>query len=330
MRGLVLALALLATGCGTGWASSANDFGAYRATRVAPTLEGRLAAAQRYLADRPDGTFRPEVLAWFIRAEEAFYASKKGSRTGFAAYLEALPTGPHSDEAARRVAELDSISRESQIDRLAAEVEARVAGPGAAARTRFRKELDAWLARFLDRGVFGVPMSAAKADLVIPFSLSLPSPRCVLLDPGDPAAARAARRCAKLIELPYEVEGPGGHEPREATLEVTVLEDAFGAPLEVTLGGPELFLRLEETYRIRPAGSDDRAAAGARAAAFVRRAFARTVSDARACAQPVQPPAALRLGCDGIQIEVFPTAVAGEDDLIVIVPVGGRSGRPGG
>ncbi len=172
-----VALASLASGCATGFASSASDFAAYRATRVAPTLEGRLIAAHRYLEKRPDGVFYAQVRAWFIHAEEVYFASKKGSRTGLAAYVETLPEGPHGEEAARRVEELDSISRDSQMDRLAAEVEARVSGPGAEARTRFRKELDAWLAAFLDPGVFGVPMASAKASLVIPFSLSLPSQR---------------------------------------------------------------------------------------------------------------------------------------------------------
>jgi hypothetical protein len=206
------------------------------------------------------------------------------------------------------------------MDRLAAEVEARIAGPGAVARTRFRKELDAWLGRFLDRGVFGAPISAAKADLVIPWSLSLPHQRCALLQAPD---RKADRRCTKLLELDYEVEGATEREPREATLEISVLEDAFGVPLEVTLGGPDLFLRLEETYRIKPAGEAERAAAGARAAAFVRRAFAKDVSSAEDCVRPTEPPAALRLACEGLQVEVFPAAAPGEDDLIVIVPVRG-------
>ena len=326
-RVLALALGLLGSGCGTGFVSTAGDFGAYRATRVAPPLEARLAAAQKYLDERPAGTFRAEVRAWFIRAEEAYYASKKGSRTGLAAYVEALPGGPHAGEATRRVEELDSISKSSQLDRLAAEVEARVSGPGAAARTRFRRELDAWLARFLDPQVFGAPLSTAKASLVIPWSLSLPAQRCTLLDPPTPPTAR---RCAKLLEIPYEIMGPEGREPREATLEITVLEDAFGAPLEVTLGGPDLFLRLEETYRIRPTGAEDRAAAGVRAAAFVRRAFSQDVSAAAACVHPAQAPAALRLACEGVQVEVFPTEVPGEDDTIVIVPVPTTASPPPG
>jgi hypothetical protein len=140
----------------------------------------------------------------------------------------------------------------------------------------------------------------------------------------DPPEGRTARRCAKLVELPYEILKPEGPEPREATVEITVLEDAWGTPLEVHLGGPDLFLRIEETYRIAPMASDDpaqRSAAAARAVAFVRRAFGKAVSDAESCARPAQGPAALRLACEGMQVEVFAASTLGEDDLVVMVPV---------
>ncbi len=319
-----LALALATAGCaGSGLFSSADDWSAYRATRVAPTFEQRLAAAERYLKERPDGRFRAEVRAYFFPAEEVFYASKKDSRTGLQAYLAALPDGPHKDQVARRIGELQTAekSRAAELERTRADVEARVAGPGAAARSRVRKSLDDWLARFLDAEVFRAPLSTAKPELIIPFSLSLPSPRCALLDVPEGVTAR---RCAKLMELSYEVEGPRGFEPREAILEVTLRQDALGAPLEATLGGPDLFLRLEETYRVKPIAPDDpgqRAVATARAASFVARTFAHVVSDAASCTHKADPPAALRLACEGVQVEVFPAPAPGEDDLIVIVPL---------
>jgi hypothetical protein len=58
----------------------------------------------------------------------------------------------------------------------------------------------------------------------------------------------------------------------------------------------------------------------------VRRVFAKAVSSAANCVRPTEPPAALRLACEGVQVEVFPAAVRGEDDLIVIVPVHGPGG----
>ncbi len=56
----------------------------------------------------------------------------------------------------------------------------------------------------------------------------------------------------------------------------------------------------------------------------MRRAFAHDVSDADACTHPAQPPAALRLACKGVQVEVFSATAPGADDLIVIVPVTAR------
>ena len=323
MRLGAITLALLVSGCsGSGLFSSAGDWSAYRATRVAPTFELRLDAAHRYLKDRPDGSFHHEVRAWFEHAEEVFYNSKKDSRTGLDAYLDALPEGPHKDEAIARLADMNS--RRSEVEKLAADVEARVGGPTAAARARLRTELAGWLGRFLDPAAFQAPLSEAKAGVVIPFSLSLPKPRCAWVDPPPTSAQAASRRCTKLLELPYEVEGKVGTESREATMEVTVLEDGFGTPLEVTIAGPDLFLRLEETYRVKALAPDDaaqRKTAASRAVTLVKRAFGRVVSSADACTQIAQAPAALRLACEGVQVEVFPTPTPGGDDLIVIVPV---------
>jgi hypothetical protein len=327
LASLALALALLggAAGCANNALfASAGDYSAYRATRVARSFEARLAAAQRYLKERPDGVFHEAVRAYFDPAEEVFYASKKDSRPGLEAYLAALPQGPHKDEATRRIGQLDVAdrSRRAELDKTVATVEARVSGPGATARARVRSELEEWLGRFLDAGVFHAPLSRSRATLIVPFSLSLPSPHCSL-DPAEAPAPSAPRRCAKLLELAYDVEGPRGPDPREATLEITVLERADGTPVEVTLGGPDLFLRLEETYRVKPIAPDDaeqRAAANARAVTFVSRVFSNAVSEAGPCAQPVLPPLTLRLACEGVRVDVRPAASPGEDDRIVIAP----------
>jgi hypothetical protein len=320
----VLALALLGPGCANNATfASAADYGAYRATRVSPTLEARLTAAHRYLLERPDGVFRGAVRAYFDHAEEIYYASKQGSRAGLEAYLAALPRGPHKEEAERRLRALDVAehSRRAELEKTVAAVEARVSGPGAHARAAVRSELDAWLVRFFDPEAFRAPISAAKASLVIPFSLSLPAPHCALLDPPE---GPVSRRCAKLVELPYEVEGPQGAEPREATLEITVIEGPSHAPIEVDLAGPDLFLRLEETFRVKAIATDDaaqRAAANARAVTFVRRVFGDAVSAATSCEQSVQPPLSLRLACGGVLVDVIPATSPGDDDRVIVTPL---------
>jgi hypothetical protein len=303
--------------------ASPSDYAGYRATQITPTFEDRLAAAQRYLAEHPDGRYKDEVRAFFDPAEELFFASKRGKKPGLEAYLVTLPRGPHEAPARRRLGEIETAarSRDAELDRTAAQVEARVSGPRAAERARVRDEVKDWLTRLLDRATWSAPISAARASLVVPFSLSLPAPRCELLDPPEGAVAR---RCAKLIGLPYSVEVERGLEPREATLEIVVLQDPRGVPIEASVSGPDLFVRLEETYRVKPVITGDaeqRAAATARAVETVSAVFGQAVSSAVACRRRIKPPTVLELGCEGVLVSVRAGAAPGDDDRIVIAPL---------
>ncbi|APR78139.1 Hypothetical protein A7982_03486 [Minicystis rosea] len=330
MRPLVAALALTVAGCqAQAFIASPSDYAAYRATRLGATVEDRLAAAQRYLDKHPDGRFAEEVHAFFDAAETAFYDESKSTKAGLRSYLALLPTGPHHELAGRRLDELDAAARASreEISRSRAEVEARVSGPAAAERARVREEIEAWLQRFLDVKTYEAPLAAARADLVVPFALSLPSPRCTTFDPPEPQAVprpAVARRCTKLFSLPYSVEVNRATEPREATLEVVLTQDARGVPLGATIAGPDLFLRLEETFRIRPIAPGDtaqRAAAVSRATALVKLAFGAAVSEDPACKRRPSPPAVLELACSGVAVTVTAAAAPGEDDRIVVRPL---------
>jgi hypothetical protein len=318
-RALLAALALGITGCATGFAASPRDWAAYRQTRVAPTLEQRLAAAQRYLKDHPDGAFRDEVRAHFDRTEALYYASKKDSRAGLEAYLAALPNGPHKEEAYDRIEQLYALTRK-EADEASAEAEARISGPAATARAKVREELGAWITRFLDPKLFLAPFAQASAGVIVPFSLSLPSPRCVRLDAPK---GRGVRRCIKLLSLEYTIDVDRKPEPREAIVEVTVLESAEGVPVEIGIGGPDLFLRIEETVRVKavpPGEPAQRAAATARALKLIEGAFTSAVPGDD-CQKPPIPPVALSLACGGVHLDVIPAGKAGEDDRIVIGPL---------
>ncbi len=321
MRRAILALALISTGCasGRGLVSSASDYAAYRQTRVAPTFDDRLAAAARYLDERPSGRFRAEVGAYFSDAEAVYWQRQQKTKTGVEAYLAALPRGPHHEAASQRLAEIEERARARA--RATEIVEQRVSGAAATARARVREVFQDYLAGFLDRAVYDAPLSQAAAALIVPYSLALPSPRCAPIDPPEGAAAH---RCAKVVELPYSVEGAGGPEPREATMQIDVVLDPDGAPIEVTIGGPDLFLRLLETYRVKPIDGGDveaRAAAIARAGQIVKTVFDRVVSEAPACRRKAQPPVTLELVCGGVGVSVRASAAPGEDDRIVVNPV---------
>jgi hypothetical protein len=327
---LPLLLALLSSGCtgARGIVASSGDYAAYRKTRVAPTFEARLTAAARYLDERPSGRFREEVSAYFGDAEPVYWAHQQKTKGGVEAYLAALPRGPHHDDAARRLAEIEERARARA--RAVEIVEQRVSGPAAMARARVREIFQDYLGGFLDRGVYAAPLSQAPAALIVPYSLALPAPRC---EPIDPPEGAAAHRCAKLVELPYVVEGKEGPEPREATMEIDVVLDTDGAPIEVTLGGPDLFLRLLETYRVKPFDTGDveaRAAATAQAGTMVKAVFDRVASEAPACRKKPEPPVTLELACAGVGVSVRAAAAPGEDDRIIVSPVsmGGPESPP--
>ena len=171
------------------------------------------------------------------------------------------------------------------------------------------------------------------SDINMPGMSGCTSRRCPTASAGTPAPApircvpsappEIAGHLAKLLELPYSVEGERGAEPREATIEVSIAEDARGVPLEASIGGPDLFLRLEETHRVKPVTPGDtaqRAAAITRVVDLVKAAFAARVSADPACRRRPSPPAVLDLACNGVSVTVTAAAAPGEDDRVVISP----------
>jgi len=308
-----------------------DDYAAYRATRVGATFEARLAAADDYLARFPAGTFRGPVEAYFRRAEPVYFGAKRGSVRGLEAYLRALRHGPHRAEAEGRLSALAE-ARRNQRAALGEVVRLGEALDRAAAeRRRARATVTTWLSRFLDADLWRAPLVEAKASFIVPWSLSLPSPLCARLDEAG-ASERprgAARRCVKLLELPYAVAADGASEARQITAELTLLEDAAGRPLQATLAGPEFFLRLEETLTARaslPPGAEEARESTAletsspRALALVADTFGEAVSSDSACRRPASPPAALALECHGARLVARAAALRGEDDVIEVTP----------
>jgi hypothetical protein len=322
----VATILLATTGCAkSGFLAAPDEYTAYRETRIAPSLDGRIAAAGRYLEGYPEGAFQPEVRAWFDRAEPVFFAGKEGSIGGLKEYARALPGGPHKVLAAKVLGRLEA-ARDRHDLASAADVTADV-DHATAERAAVRAELTAWIERFLDVPLWDAPLSRAKPTLIVPWSLSLPSPTCALLEPGAKPGEGlapppgAARRCAKLLELPYSVVVEGVAEAREAALEITLFQDAEGRPVEARIGGPDLFLRLEETFTIRalPRGEPEpRIAAMARAAELLRGAFFQAVASGAQCKRPPAAPVFLDLACGGLHASARSAVVEGEDDLILI------------
>ena len=201
----------------------------------------------------------------------------------------------------------------AQLDRQAAE------------RLAVRQQVSLWMGRFLDVAVWRRPLSEAPADLIVAWAVGLPQPSCVPEPSGAGASGSTAsgemRRCSKRIELPYTVFVDAQAELRTATLDVTLLQDAAGKVREMSLGGPDLFARLEETYVTRPIASD---AAGSRINAIsrmvelVRREFGQKVSAGASCSRRVVAPVVLDLGCGGLRIVVTAGLDESEADRVVL------------
>jgi hypothetical protein len=304
-------------GCGSlgSYTTSPGDYAAYRSTRVSPTREARIAAAARYLELFPEGAFEPEVRAYFNRAEPVFYAAKDGSVAGLEAYLRVLPKGPHSQQALSDLSRLRRARTELEELRAVTQLGDRLSRL-TAERARVRIEIEAWLRRFLDRAAWDRPLVEAPDELLVAFRLALPEPVCGPPEPGEPETH--ARRCSKILELPYTVTSDVGPEELQATIEIALTQDASGRPIDVTIGGPDLFLRLEETFTARalpPADKPGRMSGASRAVEIARRQFQERVSSEPACKKQPPAQALLHLECSGFRVIVRP-GLEGEDDTI--------------
>lgn len=309
--------------------SAPADFAAYRETRVAETLDGRLAAAEAYIERFADGAYALETRAWFKQSEPVFFEARRGSLTGLESYLRALPHGPHAREALALLrAQQESREAPDEAGRQASATEARLAR-ASARRVAARDGVAAWVGRFLDPAAWKGRVADAPAELVVPWSLGLPAPACrpaseVEGSAAKPRARVSGRRCTKIIELEYPVLVGVVVEPRQITLQIDADEDDDGRLQAVTLAGPELFLRLEETYTVRALASTDgslRIDAIVRQVDALRGAFERRVAKAPnlppGCKRHPVAPTVLELACGGLSMTV--TAGEGaEDDVVAI------------
>jgi hypothetical protein len=322
-RTLVVVFILSTTACASlrPMVTSSDEWIAYRKTRVSQTFEGRIIAAARYLAQYPNGAFAPETREYFRVAESLYFDNLRKTHDGFYTYLAALPRGPHADEARQLLYREASRPRgPTGFDGEIMAMDARIAAV-AARRASAREEMLNVLRLWLDADAFARPISEAKATIVVPWSLSLPKARCRREEPekGD-----FFRICTKLYELPYDARNGEELEEREATMDVSVHQDLNGRPYKVTLGGPDLFVRLEEMFGGRTIATADprgRAAGVSRATEVVRREFGDRISDDATCRKRPPEGAVLALECNGLRVIVEAALEVSTDDRIVIEPV---------
>lgn len=329
MRRAWLALGLVALSLASSACRAAGAFGAapaehalYRRTKTTPLFEDRIAAARDYLRRYPDGAFVDEVRAFYLAADEAYFEARRQSRAGLRAYLALSPDGPHA-ERARALADALRV-REERLAALtgAVELQQRI-GRAAGARARVEEEVTRWVRLLARRETFTQRLVERESELAIAWGLELPRPSCG--ERGARGVGEGEVRCRKSFDRAFEVLEDGEPSAREATVELVVVEDRAGRPLEISLGGPDLFARLAEAKSARPIAPNDRetrAKAAREVADLVARAFLAVGGrELSRCKRDPVAPTVLTLACDGVSVIVRPGATPADPDVVLVTPL---------
>lgn len=315
-RRTLLLAAVLVVGCATGrqLVAPRSQYRLYRETQLAPTLEARLAAANRYLHVAPKGVYAPELRAWFEPAEHAYVARAHDQLPLLLAYQKALPDGPSIAAVRDRVEELESAERfaknraslhEERVATLEMNLER-----ASTQRKAFIGELTTALGALASVRAYGEPLAAAPPDLLARFAIS------------DPSAGCPTNVCSQTLAPRFAIPNAATElVPREAsyTLELTL---AAGALASLRLRGRELFSRIGEALDLRPVSFADpqsRAEAIGRTLPLVENALGSALA-APGCEQPAVSPVVLERNCDGVHVTVTAAVDPGEDDVIAFGP----------
>lgn len=315
-RRALFAVAALVAGCAAGRqiVTPRVEYRLYRETRVAPTVEARLGAANRYLHASPNGAYAPELRAWFGSAERAYVARAHDKLPLLLAYAKALPDGPSIGAVHERIEELEAARRfvarrasahEERVESLQAGLER-----AAAQRKTFVAELTGWIGALAAVRSYGQPLAALPPDLRERLAVADPGPSCPLDICARSVAPRFAIPNASTQLLPREAA---------YTVELVV---ASGAVVGMRLHGRELFSRVGEALDLRPVSFDDpqsRAEAIGRTLLVIQNALGTPLA-AATCERPAVSPVVLERNCDGVHVTVTAAVDPGADDAIAFGP----------
>ena len=290
-----------------------EEYWLYRSARLAPTLEERLCAADRYLREVPDGARAPSLRRWFDAAEQKYFLQAFDRLPNLYAYRAVLPAGPHIEDVRSRIQLLEGrraarLSRQSDEDVAAAATQARLTEADRSRRA-FVTTFKDWTMRLTRIKTFGEPTSELADETIFAFRLSPPPGACQ----GD--------RCRKLLQLSYEVPGERELVPRAALLEVE-LELERGLLKRARLSGPELWTRLAEALSLQPlpTPTPEQRADAVRRSTMLVRALLEPVLPASECERAAAPPLVLLRSCRGLRAQMLAGAVPTDDDSIEIAP----------
>lgn len=312
-RGLLFALCWSLLSCAS-TARITGDFGEYRSYReyrVSTTLEARLGAAERYLRAYPGGDYREEVRAWYIPTEKRYFKLSTNSLPRLRAYLDAMPHGPHAEDVAERITELESRRvfadrREQRLLSHAQEIEARLAR-AAEQRRGFVHEFSRLTELLAATRSFAEPTSELAPDLLVRLRERPPQLHCE----GD--------RCQKIFSFSYAV--PEERALAERAIDVTLdIRLERGLVQELSLSGAELLTRLAEAISVRavpPLNPQASAEALGQALEIVSAAVDTALPKTRCDAEAVSP-VVLERRCDGLRLLVVAGTEPGAADRLSI------------
>lgn len=306
-----VALLLTTSGCGSALGTVAApqaEYVAFRNVRTARKVEDRLAASSKYLQAYPEGRWREEVRPWFERAEARYWSRREETYEGLAEYLALLPRGPHAARAELELRQHKARNRETQASDLLEQArsrEARLAGK-ARAREAARDAFGAWVGRLIGIETWGDRTSALGSEFLFEWRIDKPRARCI------------DARCAKLVELPFEL--PGGETGERVMMFEVVLQLREAVVVEARLEGPGMFSRLFEAAKLEPVTHDDpgaRERAVEYAVDFIGGAAEARLPATR-CRADSAPPVVLKRACDGWSLEVAAAANPADDDVVKV------------
>jgi hypothetical protein len=310
---IATAFAMLGCSVGNQLVAGRTEYELYRDTRLAPTLEERLAAGNRYLKDDPEGRYAAEIKAWFEPAERTYVSAAWNSLPRLRAYSAALPDGPSIERIKARTVELEATigfaakrEKESQerVEALQASLER-----AAEQRKAFLDDLSGWIGAFAGIQAWGKPLAELGAGVTGKFGTESPADSCV------------EELCSVARTPRFAIPVKDKLVPREAAYSVELVLQSGGV-VEARLRGRELFSRIGEALDLRAVSFADpqsRAEGIGRALGLVTNSLGTSFA-AAGCERAAIAPVVLERACGGTRVLATAALTTGEDDVLVFGP----------
>lgn len=314
MRRLILTAsvcAMLAAGCTPArLIASVDDYALYRNVRLAPTQGQRLQAAERYLAERPQGAFADELRALYANEEPAFFEHAKTSRSRALEYVTYLPRGPHAEAASSLLLSWDIRIEEGETASLLAaarRTEALLSG-AAVQRQLVGETIFESLRALTDPSLYGARIEDVP-----------PQTRRMLA--GSAGATWGRMPTTTTRDLFFVVPTRLERESRAATLTLSVGLEGQRVKRGI-LSGPDLFVHWLEADTMTPLDPTDRDAR-ARAAAHAKERlegfFEASMPKERCGSETASPTLLVMRECDGWKLNIVMGEKPGDDDVVTVM-----------